>query len=54
MLCTDGLNKVVPESEIADIVGAQLEPEQICTQLKDKANANQGPDNITVITLFLS
>lgn len=54
ILCTDGLNKVVPESEIADIVGAQLNPEEICTQLKNKANANHGPDNITVIALFLS
>lgn len=54
LLCTDGLNKVVPESEIAAIVGAPLEPEEICHQLKDKANANHGPDNITVITLFLS
>lgn len=54
LLCTDGLNKVVPESEIAQVLGSDLNPEEISTQLTNKANASSGPDNITIITLILN
>lgn len=54
LLCTDGLNKIVMETEIAESLGAELSPEQIATQLAEKANAKSGPDNITVITLILT
>lgn len=54
LLCTDGLNKIVPESEITETLGAALTPEQIATQLAGTANAKSGPDNITVITLILN
>lgn len=53
ILCTDGLNKVVPEAEIAEILASEASPEAICSQLTIKANANFGPDNITVITLLM-
>jgi serine/threonine protein phosphatase PrpC len=49
LLCADGLNKIVAEKEIARTLGADLSPEQIATQLVQKANEKSGPDNITVI-----
>ncbi len=49
LLCTDGLTDPVPESEIARIVSSpDLTLEQICAELVAFANANGGPDNITV------
>lgn len=54
LLCTDGLNKVISEEDIAKILGADLSPEEITIQLANKANAQSGPDNITIITLILS
>jgi protein phosphatase len=54
LLCTDGLNKVVPESEIAQTLGKDLSSEEITTQLTETANEQSGPDNITIITLILS
>ncbi|PXA03397.1 hypothetical protein DDZ13_11925 [Coraliomargarita sinensis] len=54
LLCTDGLNKVVAETEIAQTLGADLDPEEITRRLTETANAQSGPDNITIITLILS
>ncbi|MGB0743552.1 MAG: PP2C family protein-serine/threonine phosphatase, partial [Opitutales bacterium] len=54
LLCTDGLNKVVPTSEITEILGANLGPDEIAIKLTEMANERSGPDNITVITLHLS
>lgn len=54
LLCTDGLNKVVPESEITEALASELSPERIANLLVEKANAKSGPDNITIITLILS
>ncbi|HKK17325.1 MAG TPA: protein phosphatase 2C domain-containing protein [Opitutales bacterium] len=54
LLCTDGLNKVVAEHEIAETLGCDLSAEQIATRLTEKANDQSGPDNITVISLILS
>lgn len=54
LLCTDGLNKVVAESEISKTLGADLNAAEISIQLTAQANAASGPDNITVITLLLS
>ena len=53
LLCTDGLNKVVSESEIADTLRSDLSAEQISIELIRNANAKSGPDNITIITLIL-
>lgn len=54
LLCTDGLNKVVSEDEINTVLSEGDDLESISVTLAKKANAKDGPDNITVITLFIS
>lgn len=54
LLCTDGLNKVVPMAEIARSLESDLSPEEISIDLTRNANAKSGPDNITTVTLILS
>jgi protein phosphatase len=48
LLCSDGLCGVVPESEIAALLGAGP-PAQAARALVDAANARGGPDNVTVV-----
>lgn len=51
MLCSDGLTGPVSEPVIGDILGSNEKLESAARRLIDAANANGGPDNITV-TLF--
>lgn len=51
LLCTDGLTGMVRDSEIAEILASQYDPEKTCQRLIDKANARGGLDNITVILI---
>jgi serine/threonine protein phosphatase PrpC len=53
LLCTDGLNKVVAKQQIHATLKADASPAAICQGLIDHANAEGGPDNITVIVLFI-
>jgi serine/threonine protein phosphatase PrpC len=53
LLCTDGLNKVLSNDEIKQILNADMQPAAICQKLVDAANAQKGPDNITVIALLI-
>jgi PPM family protein phosphatase len=48
LLCTDGLTRVVGESEIAQIVAAR-QPGDAARGLVDLANKRGAPDNVTVI-----
>ena len=48
LLCTDGLNKHVPDDVIADTLHTGHSAREICEELIDKANAGGGSDNITV------
>ena len=48
LLCTDGLFKAVPVEQIAGIMKANPDAQQACDVLVRTANANGGPDNITV------
>lgn len=48
LLCSDGLHSVVGDSEIAPVLG-DGDVEAVCDGLIDLANANGGPDNITVV-----
>lgn len=54
LLCTDGLNKVVSESDILKSLGSDQTLEEISTQLAREANAQSGPDNITIVTIIIS
>lgn len=53
LLCTDGLNKVVPIKNIQAVLQTGDSPKDICQQLVNQANANDGPDNITVIVAWI-
>lgn len=50
LLCTDGLTKMISESEILSIILRNWEaPLKTCQELIAQANANGGKDNITVV-----
>ncbi|MBW2208771.1 MAG: Stp1/IreP family PP2C-type Ser/Thr phosphatase [Deltaproteobacteria bacterium] len=49
LLCCDGLYKVVPDEEIKNMIYKFQEPDIISQKLVEMANANGGPDNITVL-----
>jgi len=51
LLCTDGLNTMVSDEEIASVLGSQRELEPACEALVDVANKAGGEDNITVLLL---
>jgi len=53
LLCTDGLNKVVTKQQIHATLRADQSAEGICQGLIDHANAAGGPDNITVVVVFI-
>ncbi|HDY69406.1 MAG TPA: Stp1/IreP family PP2C-type Ser/Thr phosphatase, partial [Actinobacteria bacterium] len=49
LLCSDGLTSMVPDQEIAAIIGGKESLEQAAAGLVDAANTHGGRDNITVI-----
>lgn len=49
LLCSDGLTRCVPESEIASLLSAFSDSEGACRALVDRALALGGEDNVTVI-----
>ncbi len=53
LLCSDGLTRMVEDSEIFRVIGKEKRPERICNKLIDVANKNGGLDNISVVTVSL-
>ena len=51
LLCSDGLYDMVPSAETCQILRLSIPPEEKVQMLIDKANANGGKDNITVIVV---
>ena len=51
VLCSDGLSGQVKIDDIARVATDEPDLMAVCKQLIDKANANGGPDNITVIAV---
>jgi protein phosphatase len=52
LLCSDGLFSVVPDEQIAEILGDRAATlEQVSQRLVEAANAAGGPDNITALVL---
>ena len=47
LLCSDGLSGLVPDSDIADVMG-RMEPQEAVRTLVQMANLEGGNDNITV------
>ncbi len=54
LLCTDGLNKVLSQEKIREKLAHAASPEAACRTLTELANANEGPDNITIIVVKIS
>ncbi len=48
LLCTDGLFKAVKEPRLAETLKDQGDDKKACESLVTEANANGGPDNVTV------
>ena len=48
LLATDGLSKMLPDSEVAAVIAQEREPQRIVDVLISKARAAGGVDNITV------
>lgn len=53
LFCSDGLSDVLTSAQIADSLRQNNQPQQICADLIDKANAAGGKDNITVVTAVI-
>lgn len=49
LLCTDGLNGMLQDAQISDIMEAGHSPSQLAGRLVEAANAAGGHDNITVV-----
>lgn len=53
LFCSDGLWKMLEETEILDLLSLPLSPKEICNRLIVKANENGGKDNITAVVVKL-
>lgn len=51
LLCSDGLTRMVTEEVMGTAIADLRDPEKICRHLIDAANANGGPDNVTVVVV---
>jgi protein phosphatase len=49
VLCSDGLTDMVPDRELIEIIKDHDDLEALCRDLVERANANGGADNITVV-----
>jgi len=49
LLCSDGLHGMVEDSVFASVMRFSENPKRICAQFVEKANANGGRDNISVV-----
>lgn len=53
LLCSDGLNAMLPDSEIFAAVQSLKDPFRACTRLVVRANERGGRDNVTVVTAYV-
>jgi protein phosphatase len=51
LLCSDGLTRTVTEEEMRNAIATLRTPQRICDRLIADANANGGPDNVTVVVV---
>lgn len=49
LLCSDGLSSVVSDAGIAAVLREARPPAELCAELVRLANAEGGPDNVTVV-----
>ena len=53
LLCSDGLNKMVPDDEIAGVLKKDAPPQEIVDELLQLALEAGGRDNVTAIVVFI-
>ena len=53
LMCSDGLHGVVEDSRILELTLASANAAGACIRLVEEANANGGPDNITVVIIHI-
>ena len=51
LLCSDGLTNEISDTEIAEILSNQTDPQQAVDQLIQSALENEGLDNVTAIVV---
>ena len=54
LLCSDGLNTMLDDAEIAEALAAHADPAEACRNLVQRANARGGEDNTTVVVVRFS
>lgn len=54
LLCSDGLTATLSDARIAEVLAACPDDETACPALVAAANANGGPDNVTVVLARLA
>lgn len=53
LFCTDGLTRMVPNSELAELVGRSSDPDEILRELVALAVRRGGPDNVTAVLVVI-
>lgn len=53
LFCTDGVTRLVRDSELGDLIGKDLEPEEILREIITLAVRRGGPDNATGVLVFV-
>ncbi|MBI4858783.1 MAG: Stp1/IreP family PP2C-type Ser/Thr phosphatase [Candidatus Riflebacteria bacterium] len=53
LMCSDGLHGVVEDDRLLEITLQAADAPSACIRLVEEANANGGPDNITVVIIHL-
>lgn len=51
LICSDGLNSMIEDSQIEDVLATEPDPDRACRRLIDLANEAGGHDNISVIII---
>jgi serine/threonine protein phosphatase PrpC len=53
LICSDGLHGVVDDAKVLELILAAAGAPAACVRLIEEANANGGPDNITVVLVHI-
>lgn len=53
LFCSDGVSRVIPEPELAEILGGADDPAAGMQKIVDTANGRGGPDNITGVMVIM-
>ncbi len=53
LFCSDGVSRVIPETELGEILGAADDPAAGMQKIVETANGRGGPDNITGVLIMV-